>query len=168
MTRLRAMYMAPGDLPSSLATSCTGLVSTAVRQKASQVSSANSQRTSRGGPAKEFATVFRADFCMVGFRVLLEACDLGRTSFTHIRAFTAEGVDDCVSGNAGEPCAETGPLRVGLPTIDRVGDGDQYGLGQILGIGVLHAAAPGHAVNHGAVHGNELLPGFAVGRILKL
>lgn len=121
-----------------------------------------------GGPAEELAAVFGVDFCIVGFRLLLEAGDLGRASFADIRSFSAEGVDNRVSSNTGEPCAKAGSPRVGLPAIDRVGDRDQYGLGQILGVGVLHAAASGHAVNHGAVHGHKFVPRLAVGRISKL
>ena len=121
-----------------------------------------------GGAAEELAAVFGFDFCIVWFGVLLEPSEFGGAALARVGSLAAEGVDDCVAGDSGEPGTETCFLGIGFPAMDRFGHGKEDGLGEVLGVGVLHPSPAGHAVNHGAIDGYELVPRLGIGRISEL
>ena len=139
-------------MPSDRATSATGRASTLVCQNACQVGSRHRAMHPRRRPAKHLAAIFEVEqqpslrssgshcslsSCMTSLLPLPSRWCLGRVRKLMIALRAMRN-----SQSRNRPA-----LGVGLPAIDRPRHGDEHFLGELLGVGVLQAAATGQAIH---------------------
>ena len=149
-------------MPSASATSFDFCPSTAVRQNACQVGSRNSGRTlsaAHRNSCRRYSASNRAVAPSSGAGCSSRRrADVGVAAAARVAAPVGHEVDDQVAGDLEQPAAERAPVGVGLPAVDRRGDGAEDVLGQVVGVGVLETALPGQAADQRGVDLQEFGP----------